>query len=260
MTDDKILFSHARDLKNRCESNSMITSTSFLDLRQRSLLSALEKENNKSVLTFYFGGYSEAERVVAVFVPSFYETYENIEEYFSENREDNPLSLIRIDKDRFSTLSHRDYLGSLMGLGLKREVLGDIIADDEGCFLVCLKSSKSFICNNLKTVGRGSVTVKEVSFDRIKEKKENFDEINSFISSERLDNVVAAAFSLSRSKSVEAIEKGLVFVNSAENLKPDFRLNEGDKVVYRGKGKIVFSKITGQSKKGRLHVLIKKYK
>lgn len=258
MTEDQFLFSHAQDLKIQCADNSMITNTLFLDMRQRTLLKPLEKEQNTYVNTFYYGGYSDAERVCAVFVPEFFET-EDIFNFFAENNEENPLSLIRIDKDRFSALSHRDYLGSLMGLGIKREMLGDILVDENGCYIPCVKSIAKFISENLISVGRGTVTVSLKSFDEIGNRKENFKEISAFVASPRLDSVVSSAFSLSRTKSAEFIEKGAVFLNGIECLKPDTKLNEGDKIVLRGKGKAILASFDGESKKGRLHITIRRY-
>lgn len=259
MTDDKLLVSHAQDLKNRALENSMITNTLFLDLRQRSLLSAIEKQQSSGVNTYYYGGYAEAERVCAVFVPSFFETGENLSEYFSEYEDDNPLALLKVTKDRFSSLSHRDYLGALMALGIKREMLGDILVEETCAYIICIKSISKFITENLTSVGRGAVTSKAVPFFEISQRKENFLEIKDCIASARLDNVVSAAFSISRTKSAEFIEKGVVFVNSGEVTKPDSKVNEGDKIVLRGKGKAVFEKVDAVSKKGRLHITLKKY-
>lgn len=257
-TDDKFLISHVRDLKNQCADNSMITNTSFLDLRQRSLLLPLEKENSSLVKTYYYGGYSSAERVCAVFVPSFYEI-EDVEDYFFENSDENPLRLIRIDKDRFSALSHRDYLGSLMGLGLKRETVGDILPDESGCFVICTKNAAKFILENLLSVGKGSVEVSYAPLESLGEKKEQFEIIGAFIASARVDNFVSAAFNVSRSAAVSLIEKSVVYVNGGLCEKPDMKLSPGDKVVARGKGKVIFDSTDGQSKKGRLHITIKKY-
>lgn len=258
MTEDQFLFSHAEDLKAQCADNSMITNSLFLDMRQRTLLKPLEKLYSEYVNTFYYGGFSDAERVCAVFVPKFFDV-QSIEGFFKENNDDNPISLIRVDKDRFSSLTHRDYLGSLMGLGIKREMLGDILVDEGGCFIVCVRSIAKFICNNLTSVGRGTVTASEVSFDLISCRNENFKEISAFVASVRLDNIVSAAFSLSRTKGAEFIEKGAIFLNGLQTIKPDYKVNEGDKIVLRGKGKAIVSSFDGESKKGRLHITIKRY-
>lgn len=259
MDEDKILLSHARDLKLRCSENSMITSTNFLDLRQCSLIKGIESFASDTVETFYYGGYADAERVCAVFVPSFYDVEKSICEFFMEFSSDNPLSLLKVTKDRFSKASHRDYLGALMALGIKREVIGDIIIENDAAYIVTTSKNAKYITDNLKSVGRATVSVQNADFSLLLERKEAFEEVSAFIASNRLDNVVSAAFSLSRKNSVMFIEKGLVFVNSAEILKSDYKVNVGDKIVLRGKGKAVFFSINGKSKKDRLHITIKKY-
>ncbi|MGN1418042.1 MAG: RNA-binding protein [Acutalibacteraceae bacterium] len=258
MTDDQILISHARDLKNKCADCSVIANTAFLDLHQRSVLSSIERENSEYVRTFYFGGFETAERVCAVFVPQFYDI-EDIGDFYKENESENPLSLIRVEKDKFSSLSHRDYLGAVMGLGIKREAVGDIITDDDGCYIITLKNAGCFLSENLTSVGRGSVRTFEVPFEKINETHQMTEEIGTFIASARLDNYVSAAFSLSRTNSSAAITKGIVFVNNVLCDKVDAKVSVGDKVVLRGKGKTVFSSVDGKSKKGRLHITITKY-
>lgn len=256
MTEDQLLYAHALDKKRSCSDLSMVTYTSFLDLHQKSVIAPLERELNADIHTIYYGGYDGAERVIAVFVPSFFEA--NKADAL-ENIWENPVNLLRIDKDKFSKLNHRDYLGSLMGLGIKRELLGDIIVDDNGCFVICMSSVSEFICQNLFSAGRGTLNVKPVGFERLSETEDHFEIINCFISSPRLDNLVAAAFDVSRSLAVQAIEKGIVFVDGYEVNKPDKYVQDGSKIVFRKKGKVIFDCIDGKSKKGRLHIRIKKY-
>ncbi len=119
MNEKEILLSHVADLKEKAADESVVTSSNFLSADEISIISSLGKIMNKYVDTFYFGGYDDAERCVAVFVPRFYGC-ENIDEFLSENPEFSPICMIKVIKDKFCTLSHRDYLGSLMGLGIKR--------------------------------------------------------------------------------------------------------------------------------------------
>ncbi len=259
MKEKEILLSRASELKERAADSSMITFTNFLSVDERSLLKPLEKQNNKYVDTFYYGGYFDAERTVAVFVPSFYDALD-IEVFFRENKEENPLSLIEVTKDRFTEMSHRDYLGSLMALGIKRETLGDIIVTQKGAYIISLKSMAGYICENLKRTGRGSVLCKEADFSSLPLGEDNGKDIFCSVASLRLDCVVAAAFSLSRSSAVEAIKSGIVYVDSVQCFKTDFLLSEKAKIVIRGKGKAVISEESGKSKKGRTHLIIKRYK
>lgn len=258
MTDDELLLSHARDLKQRCADRGMLTHTAFLDLHQRSVLSRIEREQNADVATFYCGGYPDAERTVAVFVPRFY-GIDDLDAYFMENPADHPLCLLRLEKDAFSALSHRDYLGALMGLSVKRETLGDILPDESGAFLVCLQSIRQYLLDNLFSAGRATLTVTEASFDALGERQQNVKDFFVSVPSLRLDCVIAAAFRLSRSKAEQAIKAGLVFVNAVQTDKTDKKLDAGDVLVLRGKGKCKLLEQTGESKKGRLHLTVRQY-
>lgn len=258
MNEKELLLSRARELKERAADNSMITSTNFLSPEERSAVSVIERENNKYVSTFYYGGFPDAERTAAVFVPTFYEI-SDIDAFMKENTDENPFSLIECTKDKFTSMSHRDYLGSLMALGIKREMIGDIVVTENGCHFFAVKSIASYICDNLKRTGRGSVNCKIIAVDSLPQSEDNGKTVFSSVASLRLDCVVAAAFSMSRTSAVEAINKGVVYVYSVQCFKTDFTLSIGSKIVLRGKGKAVIEEITGQSKKGRMHILIKKY-
>ncbi len=259
MNEKEILLSHSRDLKMRSSENSMITSTAFLTPEERSTLAQIERENNKYVNTFYFGGYEDAERTVAIFVPIFFE-FEDVGSFFSENPDENPLALIRLTKDRFTKMTHRDYLGALMSLGIKRELMGDIIVDEGGAYVFVLKSIGEYICENLKKAARGSVKCEVIPFSELCLSEDNGKVEFASVSSLRLDSVIAAAFNLSRKSASEYITKGLVYVGGVQNFKSDFSLKEKDKLVIRGKGKSVINKIIGETKKGRIHLEIKRYK
>lgn len=258
MNEKEILISHGRELKERSADLSMIASTNFLSVDERSTLSVIERENNKFVSTFYYGGFPDSERTVAVFVPNFFELTD-IYSFMKENPEENPLSLIEIVKDRFTVMGHRDYLGSLMALGIKREMIGDIIVTEKGGYLFCVKNIADYICENLTRTGRGSVSCRIIGIDELPQGEDNGKEIFCSVASLRLDCVVSAAFSLSRTTSCEFINKGSVYVDSVQCFKNDFILSEGSKIVLRGKGKAVIIKQTGLSKKGRLHLQIKRY-
>lgn len=259
MNVNDILVSHALDLKEKAATESYITYTNFLSVDELSVLIKTEKINNQYVNTFYFGGYFEAERKIAVFVPRFIDADdENLSTVLTENSY-TPVVLLEIQKDRFSSLSHRDYLGAVMGLGVKREMLGDIIVNDNGCYLFCISSVSDFICENLKQAGKGQLTVKKVELTDYKTFEPKTETFFVSVASMRLDCLVAAVFKLSRNISVANILQGNVYVNSEQITKTDYLLKPGDKLVLRGKGKSVIDEVIGTSKKGRMHINIKRY-
>lgn len=259
MEEKDLLFSRCLDAKKKALDSFMITSTAFLSVDERSLVGCVEREYNSDISTFYFGGYDEAERTVAVFVPKIFGV-EDIGEYFSENPDDCPFCLLKVSKDRFSSLNHRDYLGSLMGLGIKRETVGDIIPRDDCTFIFALKSISRYICENLTKVGRGTVNCEICPLSEFIYDEGETETVFSSVASLRLDSVVSSAFNLSRTNSSLAVKSGLVYINSQQILKNDYTLREKDKIVLRGKGKVVLEEIIGESKKGRIHINIKKFK
>ena len=258
MNEKEILISRALDKKRQSTDNSMITHTNFLSLDEISIVKNTDREYNEYTDTFYYGGYSDSERQIALFVPKFFET-DDIKEFLSDNEEDNPLCIVRLKKDKFTTLSHRDYLGAIMGLGLKREMVGDIKVTNEGADVFCLKSAADYICDNLKKSGRGSVSGEVLSVSSFSSADDKFEVCFTTVASLRLDGVISAFFNLSRSSAAEMVNKGLVYVNSSQCLKCDYTLKQGDKIVLRGKGKTVLSEVKGTSKKGKLKIEYKKY-
>ncbi len=259
MNNKDVLISHALDLKEKAATECYITFTNFMSVDELSELIKKETVNNAYVETFYFGGYLEAERRIAVFVPKFLNLEESsLSGYLKEN-DYTPVSLLKIQKDRFSSLTHRDYLGGIMGLGVKREMIGDIIVNDNGCDLFCMDSVSDYICANFRQAGRGQLVVKRTDLSEFDANASKTEMMFVSVASMRLDCLVAAAFKLSRTNAVNSIIQGFVYVNGEQILKTDYSLKQGDKLVLRGKGKTVIDEILGESKKGRLHINIKKY-
>ena len=148
--DDKLLLARIEDKARQCSENSMITNSVFLDMHERSVVAEMRLQYSDVKMIFY-GGFEEAERTVAVFLPEYIDAADSDElrAYFDENPADNPLSVIRLEKDKFSpALSHRDYLGALMGLGIRRETTGDITVEE---FSVCDTSAWNIFCHIIFT-------------------------------------------------------------------------------------------------------------
>ncbi len=259
MEEKDLLISRCLDAKKKALDSFMITSTPFLSVDERSLIGCIEREYNADIRTFYYGGFSEAERTVAIFVPSVFGV-EDIGEYFTENCDDSPFCLLKVSKDRFSSLSHRDYLGSLMGLGIKRETVGDIVIGEDYTFIFALKSISRYICENLTKVGRGTVSCEVCPLSDFVYDEGETETVFCSVASLRLDSVVSSAFNLSRTNSSLAVKSGLVYINSQQIMKNDYILKEKDKIVMRGKGKVILDEVIGESKKGRIHINIKKFK
>ena len=256
---DRILLSRIEELADSCRNQYMITHSEFLDLRQRSL--AQKKMASEGGLKCgFYGGFEEAERVIAVFLPD-YVPEETAGEHFAAEEEDNPLTVLRMTKKKGTpALSHRDYLGALMGLGIRREVTGDILVRDDGADVIVLRSMAEYIRTNMSQAGRSGLSVEEVPVRELIRPASDARERKVSVASLRLDSVVGAAFGLSRSKALEAVRSGIVFVNGLETLKPDYPLQEGDKVVMRHRGRTILKEVGGKTGKGRTHITLQIYR
>lgn len=252
MNEDELLVSFIEDKLEECERNSVMTCTDFLDLRKQSIAVNLLKRRS-GVRWLLCGGYEEAERKLLVFLPFYIDDFNG---YLKENPEENPIKIFRADKDGFSALSHRDYLGALTGLGIKREKLGDIIVDENGCYFFAKPSVSNYIAENFTQAGRGTVFVHEITESEEFHHKPNTKEKCCFVQSPRLDSVCSAVFSISRSKASEFIEKGLVFIDDEQILKPDRHVAAGQKIVIKGKGRAIIRDDTSRSKKGRTALIV----
>ncbi|MBQ2848096.1 MAG: hypothetical protein IJE74_07555 [Clostridia bacterium] len=256
--DDKLLLARIEDKARQCSENSMITNSVFLDMHERSVASEM-KVGFGGVRMFFYGGFNDAERTAAVFLPDY--ITENPTDYLDKYPEDDPIAVVEIEKDKFSpALGHRDYLGALMGLGIKREMTGDIIVTENGCKIAVLAKIAPFIAENLGKAGRGTLNAKIIPPSQAREGAKAVGTPDSFtVSSMRLDSVVKNAFRISRGDAAQAIESGIVFVNDIECTKPDKKITEGDKIVFRRKGRIIVNDCSSVSKKGRIIVEITRF-
>ena len=260
MTEREILISHCVDKINSASENMMITSTDFLSCEEKSEIINLHKRYSRDADIYFYGGYGEAERTVALFVPKCFGFQGDSSDLLNEYPDSNPVAVIRLTKDKFSSASHRDYLGALMGLGIKRKLIGDILVFDWGAYIFVFDSIKDFICDNLDQCGRASVRCEAVTPSAMELPDERTDTVFHSVASMRLDNILSAGFGLSRTVCTQAIASGIVFVNSVKAEKNDFQIHENDKIVLRGKGKIVVENIIGRNKKDRIHINIRHYK
>lgn len=254
MTDNKLLMARIDDCISSCDENYVITNTNFLDIYQQSdVIEYLKKK--KDVRYDFYGGFEECERKTVLFLPDYAENAD----YVRENTDLSPIVALEIKKDNFSSLSHRDYLGAVMGLGIKREAVGDIFVTEHGCTMAVIRSVAPYIKENLSSVGRGSVMVEISDNFSDAENNSSFETKRCYVSSMRLDGVVSAAFSLSRNSAAELIRRGEVLMNGVVMSKPDVKVPFGAKLVIHGSGKVIIDEDAGVTKKGRQAFIIKKY-
>lgn len=249
MEKDKLFVKRIRELANKAYSGDIVTFTGFLNLNELHMVNSLEAEN-PGIRSDSFGGYEFAERRMVAFLPDAL-SYEW--EY--------PIRCIKISskEGKFSKpLGHRDYLGALIHLGIDRAMLGDILVKNNEAYVFCTEHMVDFILENLSKVKHTLVLPELVKEPKDLPQRE-FEVISQTVSSIRLDSILAAAFSSSRSSLVRNIEGGNVFVNGKQITSNGHPLKPNDVVSLRGKGKFLYVGTTGQSRKGKQIVRIHRY-
>lgn len=170
-----------------------------------------------------------------------------------------PITYFKITgRSKFKELEHRHFLAAIMSLGIKREMLGDLIVKAGVCYGVIMSDLYTFLETNLSSIGKTSVSAAEI--DGVEIPQMEFEEKIYLVSSLRLDNLVAAATEKSRTIATDLIKEGAVSVNYSLKREKDFFVKAGDVLTIRRKGKFIFKEVAGTSKKGKNKVVLKKYK
>ncbi len=171
-----------------------------------------------------------------------------------------PIELMVISNNsKFSQITHRDYLGTLTSLGVKRGLFGDLVIKGEDCYLPVADIIVDFVKSNLNKVKNSPVKIREVNREEEGIPTHQFEIIRAQIASERCDSVISAAVNISRNEAIKLIQKGNVLVNYKSIYKKNSSLNYGDIITIRGYGKFKFGEFTGETKKGRKKVIIYKF-
>lgn len=252
MKEDRIFLGKIEDKIKGASEKYMLTYSDFLDPHEHSVASNYIRGKGRfDVEIVFFGGYEDAERVLMFCLP----------EYASlEDASKDALKVIRVKtKDGGRTLRHGDYLGSLTGLGVSRSKIGDILVNEGGADIIVLSEIVEFLMTNYAKAGRNYLSLSEHELSDLELPENSRLTVKDTVASLRLDNIVSSAFGLSRAKSQEAIKRGIVFVNSLEQTKVDAQIDEGDKIVLRGKGKVLVKEIGNRTRKDRIFMEFERY-
>ena len=202
---------------------------------------------------FFFGGFEGAERQICAFLPDWQE-----QEDWMCSAQDAVCALrARLPKD--ADPSHRDVLGALMGLGITREKLGDILMGEGICDVLCLAEAAPILLSQWSGIGRWKISLQSIDLSQLEVKPPEVRVIRDTVATLRLDAVLASGFSTSRGKASDLISAGRVMVNHRECVKADKAVNEGDVLTCRGLGKCVVKQVLGQSRKGRIMLVLERY-
>ncbi|WP_071395410.1 YlmH family RNA-binding protein [Bacillus tuaregi] len=224
--------------------------TDFLDPRQQQIVKKIVGQH-MDVKWGFFGGSDHTERKRALLFPDYYQAEDS----------DYKISLYEVEYPRkFISIAHRDLLGSLMSLGLKREKFGDIVIVGDRLQFYCAEEVAEYVRLQLQTVGRANVQLSTQVLSEGILPQDLWVENAVTVSSLRLDAVIAAIFQLSRQKSQSLIGSGLVKVNWTSIDNPSFECGEGDTISVRGYGRGKLFSIEGKTKKEKWRIAVGRQK
>lgn len=245
---DGDLAARLLDLAENAQRNRRYKVSEFLDPHGYSIAETVAAHYSNLELAAN-GGYPGAERVKAIFVNK---------EFRGTPDLDAAAFAVKWD-ERYYELTHRDVLGALMALGIKREIVGDIIMCGQGCQIIIDASLAGFISQNFNTIGAASILVSPLNFSDIAPREEKIKEIRTTVSALRLDVVAAAGFGTSRTTMSEEIGMGKLKVNWQDAKNSAQSIKTGDIISMRGRGRVEVCEVLGQTKKGRVSILLKRF-
>lgn len=246
--EDRLLFAKLYDRLTGAEQKNIPGVTGFLSPREQ----VLTRRMLPDLELHFFGGHPEAERGVCCYLPEYLDT-----DWLSGP--EGPIAALRAAYFEKDQLTHRDFLGSLMGCGVKRETVGDIYVGCGTCDFLVTKEILPYVLQNLVSAGRTKLHVEQIPLEDLQTPKLSVRVIRDTVSSLRLDSIVGSGFNMARGKAAALIESGKVSLNDLPCMKPDKGLLEGDKVSARGFGKLALAQVGGRTKKDRISIVIERY-
>ena len=199
-----------------------------------------------------FGGYEEAERQMLCYLPDYLEESSLYED-------GSPLVCLRASFYEGETLSHRDFLGALMGIGISRETIGDICVDHGSCDFFATAEIAPYLLQEFNSAGRVKLRLTQIPLSQVRVPEPEVTEIRDTVASLRLDSIISAGFRIGRSAAAQFVTAGKAAIDGLPCEKPDKAIAAGMKISVRGLGKIKLETVNGKTKKGRISVVIHRY-
>lgn len=246
--EDRLLLAKVWDKITAGMRKNIPTNTAFLSPREQELCRYLF--SNASGLHF-FGGYPDAERKMLCYMP----------DYLDESALTDEAPLVCLDAKFYEGdfPSHRDFLGALMGMGIARETVGDILVDAGHCTLLVTEEIAPYLLQNFTDAGRTKVKLTQIPLSQISIPEAEIQEIRDAVASLRLDSVISSGFRIGRSAAAQYVTAGKAAMDGLPCDKPDKPVSQGMKISVRGLGKIKIHSVNGPTKKGRISVVIHRY-
>ncbi len=201
---------------------------------------------------YTFGGYEAAERKMVVYLPDYLEE----DDLYGQ---DSPLIALRATYYEADALSHRDFLGALMGSGIGRETVGDICVGKGSTDFFVTKEIAPYILQNFESAGRTKLKITQIPLADVVIPQAETQTLRDTVASLRLDSILSAGFRISRSTAAEYIAAGKAAIDGIVCEKADRLVSQGAKISARGLGKMKLTAVNGQTKKGRISVVIDRY-
>lgn len=237
------------ELSKTAYRRGIVTYSDFLNLNELNILHTTPRSEFDTPYETY-GGYNDSERQMAAFLPDAL--------YYTHFYPIQILTIEPLQKKFAESLTHRDYLGAVLNLGIERSKIGDIIVMEQCAYLFVHESLADFICNDLTRIRHTSVMVTKKDAEDFSYTPK-YEEITGTVASVRLDSLLSLAFNSSRSKLVALIEGGKVFTNGKLMTTNSYQVKEGDIISVRQMGRFKYNGILSQTKKGRYYVSLYKY-
>ena len=250
--EEELLYKRFIELAKKSDSHCYCTFTDFLGLAEQSVFSEAKNALGRISYTA-FGGAEGTERVMIRFG--------NTEELGYE--EPFPISVLKIEPKsaKFADkLTHRDFLGAILNLGIERKLLGDIVISDNVGYVFVKEEISGYIASELDRIKHTSVKVSVITNDELpKGELYRTERIKIQLAGERLDAVISKVFSISRDESLSLFGKGLVFCSGRLIENNSYTPNPDDIISVRGFGRFIYRGISSLSKKGKLNADIDIY-
>ena len=247
--EDKMLLAKLWDKINTGIRRSIPANTCFLSPRELEMAKYLFGEPEG---LYAFGGYEDAERKMLIYLPDYLE-----KDYLFE--EDSPCVCLRAEFYQGDSLSHRDFLGALMGAGIGRETVGDICVGKTHCDFFVTQEIAPYILQNFLSAGRAKLHLTQIPLRDAQIPQPEVKEIKDTMASLRLDSVISSGFRIGRSLAAQYVSAGKAAIDGLPCEKPDKQIAEGAKISVRGLGKIRLHSVNGRTKKDRISVVIHRY-
>lgn len=248
--EDRLTLARVLDRAEQAANRNIPASTDFLSPQQRiQAQECLRLAGIPETSYLLQGGYEGAERQILLFLP----------DWLEPESAESPIRCLRASFREDEKLTHRDFLGSLMGMGVVREKIGDILVAPDSADLLVLEGVADFLLQSWDSAGRAKLRVTAIEPENLHIPVVQRKEVRDTVSSLRLDAVASSGFRLARGKAAALIESGKVQLNWRECVKPDKLLEAGDVVSARGFGKFELSEVGGLTRKGRISIVLQVY-